>query len=292
MRRAYWILGLVLLISVIAKLADHIPGLAGTPTERLLRDIYDYLKDMSLVLVTVVAAYLANIFQKRSLFLNSLKEEWRDIVKSKSALFSYTQLEAPDREDYFVAYCKISETIDNMRAVYRNVGENARQVGIYPYEPLHDMRRALQSLKPDRGLPITPDDRKLARDAIMQSFYALRETFLEELDLEAPDHPLLIQNSRRLKKTGAPGWARRRQSHQHKYYLKVSPADPVITTFLRILFEKEQSTAKPWRKVAAKPGGATASPPSTATAAQSSTTAAATTPTAQPATATDATSVT
>jgi hypothetical protein len=279
LRRAYWILGLVLLISVIAKLADHVPGLAGTPTERLLRDIYEYLKDMSLVLVTVVAAYLANIFQKRSQFLNSLKEEWRDIVKAKSALFTYTQFEAANRDEYFIAYCRISETIDNMRAVYCNVGETAHQIGIYPYEPLHDMRRALQSLKPDRGLPITADDRQLARDAIMQSFYALRETFLEELDLEAPDHPLLIQNSRRLKKTGAPGWARRRQSNQHKYYMKVSPTDPVITTFLRILFEKEQTTAKPWRKVAAKPGGATAS--------QSSTTAAA-----QPSTATDATSVT
>jgi len=261
LRRAYWSLGLVLLISVIAKLADHIPGLAGTPTERLLKDIYEYLKDMSLVLVTVVAAYLANVFQKRSLFLNSLKEEWRDIVKAKSALFSYTQLEAADRKTYFEAYCRISETIDNMRAVYRNVGENAHQVGIYPYEPLHDMRRALQSLKPDNDREVTSDDRQLARDSIMQSFYALRETFLEELDLEAPDHPLLIQNSRRLKKSGAPGWARRRQTSQHKYYAKVSPGDPRIATFLRVLFEREQSTAKPWREVAVKSGGTTTAQP-------------------------------
>ena len=264
LRRAYWSLGLILLISVIARLADHIPGLAGTPAERLLKDIYEYLKDMSLVLVTVVAAYLANIFQKRSLFLNSLKEEWRDIVKAKSALFSYTQLEAADRKAYFEAYCRISETIDNMRAVYRNVGENAHQVGIYPYEPLHDMRRALQSLKPDNGREVTADDRQLARDSVMQSFYALRETFLEELDLEAPDHPLLIQNSRRLKKSGAPGWARRRQTSQHKYYAKVSPGDPRIATFLRVLFEREQSTAKPWREVAVKSGGTTTAQPSPA----------------------------
>jgi hypothetical protein len=125
------------------------------------------------------------------------------------------------------------------------------------------MRRALQSLKPDSDRTASADDRQLARDSIMQSFYALRETFLEELDLEAPDHPLLIQNSRRLKKSGAPGWARRRQTNQHKHYAKISPGDPRIATFLRVLFEREQNTVKPWREIAAKPGGTTQASTST-----------------------------
>ena len=56
LRRAYWILGLVLAISLVAKLANQIPGLADTPAERVLASLYDYLKDMALVLVTVVAA--------------------------------------------------------------------------------------------------------------------------------------------------------------------------------------------------------------------------------------------
>ena len=89
--RAYWILGLVLAISLTAKLANHIPGLAGSPAERVLASLYDYLKDMALVLVTVVAAYLANVFQKRAIFLNALKEEWRNIVKAKSALYTFTR---------------------------------------------------------------------------------------------------------------------------------------------------------------------------------------------------------
>jgi hypothetical protein len=252
LRRAYWILGFVLLISMVAKLANLIPGLAGTPTEAVLVSIYDYLKDMALVLVTVVAAYLANVFQKRSLFLNALKEEWRNIVRAKSALFTFTQLEAPTPTEYFAAFCAISETVDNMRAVYRNVGETPRHIGIYPYEPLHDMRRALQSLKPAPGRSRTEEERELARGAIIQAFYALRETFLEELDLEAPDNPLLIQNSRRLKKPGAPGWARRRQTRQNRHHEKLSPSDPEIREFLITLFEKEQTTAKPWREVEAK----------------------------------------
>ncbi len=260
LRRAYWILGLVLLISIVAKLADHVPGLAGTPAERLLKDIYDYLKDMSLVLVTVVAAYLANVFQRRSLFLNALKEEWHNIVKAKSSLVAYTQLDAPTQAQYITAFCTISESIDNMRAVYGNVGETATQIGLYPYAPLHDMRRALQSIEPEAGRVISEEDRKLARDAILQSFYALRETFLEELDLEAPENPLLIHNGRRIKKPGAPRWARRRQDHQHAYHDRISPPDPRIATFLTGLYDKEQNTAKPWREVAPKQNAATSPP--------------------------------
>lgn len=257
LRRAYWILALVLVVSLTAKLANQVPGLAGSPAERLLAGIYDYLKDMALVLVTVVAAYLANVFQKRAIFLNALKEEWRNIVRAKSALYTFTRREAPNLDEYYAAFCAISESLDNMRAVYANVGETRRQIGLYPYAPLHDMRRALQSIKPGNGRDISAEDRNLACDAIIQSFYALRETFLEELDLEAPDNPLLIHNGRRMKKPGAPGWARRRQSSQHRYQDRGAPADPAITSFLTALYDKEQTTAKPWREVARKPAAAT-----------------------------------
>lgn len=269
LRRAYWILGLVLLVSIVAKLADHIPGLAGTPLERLLKDIYDYLKDMSLVLITVIAAYLANVFQKRSLFLNALKEEWRNMVKAKSTLFTYTQLDNPTQEQYLAAFCAISESLDNMRAVYRNVGETDSLIGLYPYAPLHDMRRALQTLKPASGRVYTREERELVRDSIMQSFYALRETFLEEMDLEAPDNPLLIYNGRRIKKPGAPGWATRSQDRQAKRHDRISPSDPRISEFLTGLYEKENTTAKPWRAVTPKANGATTPPSHAAASAQS-----------------------
>ena len=107
-------------------------------------------------------------------------------------------------DDYLAAYYKVSETIDTMRIVYRNTGETDGLVGLYPYAPLHDMRRALQTLDP--RIATGSDDRTekaLVRDAILQSFSALRETFLEELDLEEPQHPLLISERRRLKIPGA-----------------------------------------------------------------------------------------
>lgn len=240
LRNAYIVLGLVLAVSIAAKLADRIPGIAGTEWARVGTDLYDYLKDMSLVLVTVVAAYLANVFQKRSKFVASLEEEWRGIVRTKSALYAFCEKTNPTADDYLAAFCRISETIDNMRVVYRNVGETDDLVGLYPYAPLHDMRRALQWINPSKRTDIPPEDRKLARDAILQAFYALRENFLEELDLDEPDHPIAVSVARRLKRPGATGRARRLEGQQLAHYEKHPTArrDDIETLLWRLHSEE------------------------------------------------------
>jgi hypothetical protein len=242
LRNAYVVLSLVLIISFAAKLSDRIPGIAGTPWQQVASNTYDYLKDMSLVLITVVAAYLANVFQKRSKFIESLEEEWRGMVRTKSALYLYCEKPTPSADDYLSAFCRISETIDNMRIVYCNAGETESLVGLYPFAPLHDMRRALQSIDPRKRPDVTTEERKLVRDAILQSFYALRESFLEELDLDEPAHPLLISGGRRLKRPGATWGARARQERQRARQDGVSPPRPDIDTLLARLYDREQET--------------------------------------------------
>lgn len=239
LRRAYLGLTLVLLVSLAAKFADRIPGVAGGPVEAAAQDLYEYMKDMALVFVTVVAAYLANVFQKRSKFVESLEEEWRGIVRTKSALYTYCEKPYVSTDDYLAAFCRISETIDNMRIVYANAGETAGLVGLYPYAPLHDMRRALQSLDPRKRSDIPAEDKKLAREAILQSFYALRETMLEELDLDEPAHPLLISGGRRLKQPGATRAARARQERQRRRQDAAAPPRPDIDAFLARLYAEE-----------------------------------------------------
>lgn len=250
LRWSYLILFLVLAISLVTKLAEHIPGLAGTAWAHVAKDVYEYLKDMALVLVTVVATFLAGVYQRRQGFIAALKEEWRDIIKAKSALFSYTQLEQPTKAEYLQAFCAISETLDNMRTVYANVGETDGLIGLYPFAPLHDMRRALQSLDPAKNAAPTPEERKLARDAILQSFYALRESFLEELDLEEPDRPLLAMGGRRTKKSGSTDRAQSIQDAERLRTDTLSPVDQRIDGFLRAHYEREQTTEKPWRTFA------------------------------------------
>jgi hypothetical protein len=252
LRRIYVLLVVVLGISFLAKIADHVPGLAGTGLEKILKDGYEYLRDMSLLIATGGVAYITNMFQKRHGFVEALKEEWRDIIATKSALFAYTQLERPTLEQYIATFCKLSETIDNMRSVYRNVGETDDLVGLYPYAPLHDMRRALQTLDPRKTPSPDAEARNLVRDAVLQSFYALRETFLEELDLEQPDHPLLISGGRRAKKSGSAGGARRAQDRQRARQDRAASPDPRIDEMLAELYAKENATAKPWRQVSAE----------------------------------------
>ncbi len=238
--RAYVGLGLVLVLSLACKFADRIPGLAGTEAEGIARDLYEYLKDMALVFITVVAAYLANVFQKRSKFVESLEEEWRGIVRTKSALYTYCEKPYVSTDDYLAAFCRISETIDNMRIVYANAGETGTLVGLYPYAPLHDMRRALQSIDPRKRPDIPPEERKLARDGILQSFYALRETMLEELDLDEPTHPLLIAAGRRLKTPGATRRALWRQQRQRTRQTRAPGPKPEVDAFLARLYEAER----------------------------------------------------
>jgi len=250
LRYLYVFLAVVLGISLFAKFADHLGLPKGGLAEGLLKDLYEFIRDMSLLLATGGVAYVTNVFQKRNSFIDSLKTEWRDIVATKSTVFAYTQIERPTEEQYMWAFCKLSETIDNMRIVYRNVGETDGQIGLYPYAPLHDMRRALQTLEPRKNGGVTVDDRRLARDAILQSFYALRESFLDELEPEAPDNPVIIFGGRRLKKPGTPDWATAALERQRADHDRLMPADPRIHAFLMQLYEKEHTTAKPWRQVA------------------------------------------
>jgi len=249
LRRVYWLLGLVLVICFVAKSGDHIPGLAGSGVEKVLKDGYELLRDMSLLIATAGVAYITNVFQKRNTFVDALRQEWREIVQTKSALFAYTHIEQPAYDDYIVTFCKLSETIDNMRTVYRNVGETADLVGLYPFTPLHDMRRVLQTLDPRKHPDVTAEERGIARDAILQSFYALRETFLEELDLEEPDTPMLIFGGKRMKKSGATEAAVDDQELQRKRQNKRASTTPEIDALLERLFMKEHTTAKPWREV-------------------------------------------
>jgi hypothetical protein len=253
LRWSYLALGFVLLVSLVAKLAPYIPGLAGTPAQAFAADLYDYLKDMALVVITLVATVLAGVYQRRQTFISALKEEWREIVDAKSRLYIYTRLTHPTDFDYLEAFTAISATLDNMRTVYANVGETEKLIGIYPFAPLHDMRRALQTLDPSKSDAITEEQRKLARDAILQSFYALRETFLEELELEPPDRPALAWGSRRRKVSGAPEWAREAQTAERVGTDLAAPPDPRIDAFLRDLYDKEHSTGKPWRNLANGP---------------------------------------
>ncbi len=240
LRRIYVLVFLVVSLALGSRFAEFVPGLPAALIDAGSR-VYDVLRDMSLLIATAGVAYVTNIFQKRSKFVESLEEEWRGIVRTKSALYAFCEKPYPSTDDYLAAFCRISETIDNMRIVYRNVGETDTLIGLYPYAPLHDMRRALQSIDPRKRTNIPAEERKLARDAILQSFYALREIFLEELDLEQPTHSLLISGAKRLKASGTEKAARRMQDSQRRLQQSRTAVPNEADLLLSRLYAVEQA---------------------------------------------------
>ncbi|MBY0560723.1 hypothetical protein [Hyphomicrobium sp.] len=239
--RLYWLLAVVLLLLLASKFANDIPGLPPFVVSAA-SNVYEFMRDMSLLIATGGVAYISNVFQKRSNFIDSLEEEWRNIVRTKSVLLSTCEKPYLATDDYLAAYYRISETIDTMRIVYRNTGETDGLIGLYPYEPLHDMRRALQTLDPRLTTEEVPKEKKtLARDAIEQAFNALRETFLEELDLEEPRRPLLVRGSRRLKTPGAAVSALVVAENQRRRLAREPSPRPDIDEFLTTLRAEEEA---------------------------------------------------
>jgi hypothetical protein len=58
-------------LALFAKLQDSDP---------VLGKLYEFIRDTSLLIATIAVAYLANIFQSRQQFVESLREQWREIV--------------------------------------------------------------------------------------------------------------------------------------------------------------------------------------------------------------------
>src|SRR5262249_40425977 len=115
------------------------------------------------------------------------------------------------------ASAQLSECIDSMRIVYANVGETDEFIGLYPYEPLHDMRRSFDAIDPRSEASATADDRDRVRGEIWDAFNAIREHFLDEFEIEEPSNPMVFRHMRRMRKPGASKGAwklqRRQQAH-------------------------------------------------------------------------------
>ena len=72
----------------------------------------------------------------------------------------------------------------------------------------------------------------------------LRERFLEELDLEPPDKPLLLPGALRTKSTGTARLARSVLEAQRKQQMAFAEREPEISKFLAELCEKERSATQ------------------------------------------------
>ena len=178
-------------------------------------NLYDVIRDTSLLIVTVIAAFMASVYQRRTAFLQNLREQWREIVHAKAELIYYCHLSNATLDDYLKASRELSECIDNMRIVYANVGETDELIGLYPFSPLHHMRVVMDKLDPRVANP-TKEVKYAARGEIWDAFNAVREHFLDEFDIEEPSRPVLIHRMKRKKRDGAASYALKLRDNQLK----------------------------------------------------------------------------
>lgn len=159
--------------------------------------------------LAAIAGMLALLFQRRAEFVASLREEWKDCLEAVSAVRILYLARNADEQMYLNAYRALSRAVDGMRAVYRNVGEDDRHVGYFPFATLHDIRICLVE---DFGEGSVPDAayRKQRIEEFDAYWRAFRRAFLSELETPEPDKPILSRLVTDARKHGAHWWARLR----------------------------------------------------------------------------------
>ncbi len=187
------------LVCVIAVLMAMICGLAYAKFAAQPK-LYELLRDVIPLLVALLAAYFAQVLQQRAAFVASLRSLWSHLIEAKIALLRYSYDPSPTWETYQDAYDSLSRAIDDVRSIYRNYGESKEYIGWYPYEPMHDMRKALIDLGFET---VNPERQQAMREEIQQAWNALRPRFLAELGAPEPSNAIIERNTKDTRHTGS-----------------------------------------------------------------------------------------
>lgn len=164
------------------------------------KSLFEFIKEMSSFLLALPAAYLPYCFQQRQAHLALLRDLWKEANEAKGELIQYTFIEAPRPDDFARAHRSISKAIDSVRSVYRNVNESDHCIGFYPFEPLHDMRKALEKLLPVSFSP--KEVRSREREKIITGWNAFRWAFLREFQASDAPHPITERGARDPRREG------------------------------------------------------------------------------------------
>lgn len=150
-------------------------------------DIYNAYKEMVPFIFAIPAALLGYAFQQRGSYLASLRALWSKLVQSVNAAIQYTYDSDTTERQHATVMAELAVAIDEVRGVYRNVGERPGDVGLYPYEPLKHIYQIINELgygKRDVA------QRKQARDGIIKDWRSIRWAFLSEFDRAEPSMPI------------------------------------------------------------------------------------------------------
>lgn len=145
-------------------------------------ELYVLLKDGAIFVSAVPAAWLTACFQRRTSFLEQLRDLWSQLVDA----VQYTHMEAPTQAQYAAVMKKLSAVIDEFRSVFRNLDEarNVPDSGYFPFESI----RTIYHLVGDLGYGATfkADQAADTRREVIQLWRRLRQPLLREFDRQKP----------------------------------------------------------------------------------------------------------
>jgi hypothetical protein len=146
-------------------------------------DIYNAYKEMVPFIFAIPAALLGYAFQQRGSYLASLRALWSKLVEAVNGAIQYTFDSDTNERQYAAVMSELAIAIDEVRGVYRNVGELPGNVGLYPYEPLKRIYALINGLGYGQ---LDAVRRRQAREQIIRDWQSIRWGFLSEFDRAEP----------------------------------------------------------------------------------------------------------
>ncbi|NJN42821.1 MAG: hypothetical protein HC811_11905 [Flammeovirgaceae bacterium] len=150
----------------------------------LNNDLFQTFRDFILLLIAIPAALLTDFFQKRNNFEDALRHLWSQISSSVNEARQYTYRTEASEDEYRKILIGLSRSIDEVRSVYKNLGESKESIGYYPFESL----KLMYELFGDLGFgQLDPVKAKHAREQLDHYWKNFKESFLWEFDRPEPE---------------------------------------------------------------------------------------------------------
>lgn len=149
-------------------------------------ELYVLLKDGAIFVSAVPAAWLTACFQRRTSFLEQLRDLWSQLVDAVQEAVQYTHMEAPTQAQYAAVMKKLSAVIDEFRSVFRNLDEarNVPNSGYFPFESIRTIYHLIGDL--GYGATFEADSAADTRREVIQLWRRLRQPLLREFDRQKP----------------------------------------------------------------------------------------------------------
>ena len=145
---------------------------------------FEVYKEVSGFLVAAPAAWLAYAFQRRQKYLEDIHEIWKDMVNAVQDAIQYTHLVEWNDDKYAQAQKNFSCVIDELRAVFMNIGETTSSMGLFPFKQLKAIHSKFSEF---RSEDFDEQTRERRRGEIVCQWKSLRRSFLNQMSRGIPE---------------------------------------------------------------------------------------------------------